>query len=381
VRASRPPAQPLTFHVVVYRERPSPLLMLVPRAKIPILPQHSSGLRYLRFLLCDSSIASLPCNALFPVPAMAIDTEAARFFVSAQRGGASFENCLTLGRQLLHVSDREMRQILVDAGMDPKGCPSLFSRSYPDYAEPFWKALGASRADSMDVGDFEGATVTHDLNLPVPDSLIARFDAVCDIGTLEHVFNFLGAIRNALEMVKVGGHFFAVTPANNFFGHGFFQFSPELFFRLLSPENGYRIERMYAVVYGLRHRWYEVVDPDQVRTRVIAINGQPVHLMVQARRLEKVPLLQRFPQQSDYVNMWQTWPQSKARTDLVRLGWLAPWVGRLKNTVLNHAPFLARAIESVVFSSLNRGYSFRNRSCFRPVDKRRLCRSEDSRGQ
>ena len=86
----------------------------------------------------------------------------------------------------------------------------------------------------MDASSFEGATVVHDLNLPITEALKGRFDVVCDAGTIEHVMNFPTAIRNCMEMVRVGGHLILGTPANNFFGHGFYQFSPELWFRLFS---------------------------------------------------------------------------------------------------------------------------------------------------
>ena len=65
------------------------------------------------------------------------------------------------------------------------------------------------------------------MNTPIYGSLKNRFSALLDAGTIEHVFNFPQAIRNCMEMVKVGGHFIQVTVANNFIGHGFYQFSPE----------------------------------------------------------------------------------------------------------------------------------------------------------
>ena len=47
--------------------------------------------------------------------------------------------------------------------------------------------LGSERLESLDITDFEGATVIHDLNKPVSEELKARFDVVFDGGTLEHV--------------------------------------------------------------------------------------------------------------------------------------------------------------------------------------------------
>ena len=61
-----------------------------------------------------------------------------------------------------------------------------------------------------------------------------QFDLVFDGGTLEHVFNFSTALKNCMHMVKPHGRFVSVTLPNNWCGHGFYQFSPELFFRALT---------------------------------------------------------------------------------------------------------------------------------------------------
>ena len=60
-------------------------------------------------------------------------------------------------------------------------------------------------------------------------------------GSLEHIFNFPVAITNLAGMLKVGGTLFVTTPANNLMGHGFYQFSPELMFRVFSDENGFAL--------------------------------------------------------------------------------------------------------------------------------------------
>ena len=107
------------------------------------------------------------------------------------------------------------------------------------YADDLFHGLGATTLDVMDVSGFEGANILHDLNQPVDTRLHNAYDCVFDGGALEHVFNFPLALKNCIEMVKVGGCFITITPANNWCGHGFYQFSPELFYRILSRENGF----------------------------------------------------------------------------------------------------------------------------------------------
>ena len=152
----------------------------------------------------------------------------------------------------------------------------------------------------MDASPFEAASDVHDLNEPIPASLKQRFSAVIDSGTLEHVFNFPQAIANAMEMVELGGHLLLLTPTNNEDGHGFYQFAPELFFRVLSPQNGYSVERMFLREH-LGRRWYEVADCAQIGHRSQFRSRGIAYLYVRARREEIVALFNSWPQQSDYA--------------------------------------------------------------------------------
>ena len=80
---------------------------------------------------------------------------------------------------------------------------------------------------------------------------------VVDGGTLEHVFDYPTALRNAMRMVRVGGHLILNAPVNNFPGHGFYQISPELFFRVLSPQFGFRVhDAVLMELYHPLHRWF-----------------------------------------------------------------------------------------------------------------------------
>jgi hypothetical protein len=128
---------------------------------------------------------------------------------------------------------------------------------------------------------------------------------VIDGGSLEHVFNFPRAIASCMQMLRVGGHYFATTPANNFMGHGFYQFSPELFYRVFSPDNGFAVERMVAYQECWPYVWHDVLDPEQVRQRVTLINRYPTYLLVEGKKVDAVVPFSKTPQQSDYVVLWK----------------------------------------------------------------------------
>ena len=110
-----------------------------------------------------------------------------------------------------------------------------------------------------------------------------------------------------MSAVEMGGHLVIVTTrCNNHVGHGFYQFSPELFFRTLSPENGFE---MRAVLVRARHRWgrwRQVLDPVEAGQRVEMTNAWPTLIYAVARRVSDQPIFASWPQQSDYVAEWKT---------------------------------------------------------------------------
>ncbi|MBV9344128.1 MAG: hypothetical protein JOZ03_03970, partial [Gammaproteobacteria bacterium] len=200
-------------------------------------------------------------------------------------------------------------------------------------------------------------------NLPVPEALLARFDVVFDGGAIEHVFNFPVAISNLMRMLKVGGHLFMATPANNFLGHGFYQFSPELMFRVFTAENGFEIgsvqlvEARYPSPELTRNRLaYQVADPAQVHTRVGLLSKRPVLMLVHARKLAERTLFERAPLQSDYVSEWAAARDAQPAQP-------APASWRSRVAVLLPQP-LRVALQGW---SQRRHYSFANERFFRRV--------------
>jgi hypothetical protein len=219
--------------------------------------------------------------------------------IGAREAGVSFERTATLGRQNLFVGPHEIDALCRDYGMN------LGAVSKSEYADDFFRTLGAKVYVPIDASAYEGAVEVHDMNDPIPVPLRGAFDTVVDGGTLEHVFNFPTAIKNCMELVRVGGHVLLQTPTNNYCGHGFYQFSPELYFRVFSPENGFRLQRMIAHEAYPHSQWYEVSDPAEVGARVELIGSDHrVLLLIRAQRIEETTIFGKPPQQSDYSVAW-----------------------------------------------------------------------------
>jgi hypothetical protein len=232
---------------------------------------------------------------------MGLDSASAMLLCAAKMVNADFSSVAMIGRQALFPDHRTLRRVFDVLGIDRDA--RQFLRQH-QYSEEFLTLLGANHIDSVDVSPYQGATILHDMNQPIPPELCERFTVVHDGGTIEHVFNIPQALKNCMEMVRVGGHFTQVNITNNYCGHGFWQISPELIFRAFSPKNGYQVEAvlMHEVVRG--GAWYLVSDPDEIRARVQLCNSQPTYILTIAKRIAKAPIFQQPPQQSDYVRMW-----------------------------------------------------------------------------
>lgn len=210
-----------------------------------------------------------------------------------------------IGRQMMNLDARQLRLAHAEAGtpLDESEALGLLPH-YASFAEPWLSSLGAKCVESVDFADYEGATILHDMNTELPSSLENRFSAVIDGGSLEHIFNFPVAIRNCMKMVQPGGHFLSISPANNWMGHGFYQFSPELFSSIFSPPSGFVLKDMLLAEWMKPGHWYRVRRPQDAKRRVTLRNGHPVYLYVIAQRTETGTPPLFFPSQSDYVAVW-----------------------------------------------------------------------------
>jgi len=214
-------------------------------------------------------------------------------FLRHVAGTKPFGETATIARQEVHVN------------------PLVLGRALPlrpDYVhEAYCESLltgyfGATRVDSIDNSDFENATIIHDMNQPLPPEHQGRYDTVLDLGCIEHVYNAPQALWNASALLRPGGQVIHVLPANNYCGHGFWQFSPELFFSLYAGANGYAETEVFLADYPDKWRWWKVAAP-QGGQRVNVLSTSEVYVMVRSVRAGDTFSHDRV-QQSDYAFEW-----------------------------------------------------------------------------
>jgi hypothetical protein len=286
----------------------------------------------------------------------------ARMLWEAKLRGTSFRKTLTIGHLLLFLHPPEVRsfQKAYRTAYPNSSLDALAQYRWGDYSDCFLRAfLGVEELEILDYSAYEGATLIYDLNQPVPESLHGRFDAVIDAGTLEHVFNFPVALANLMKMVKVGGSIFITTPANNLCGHGFYQFSPELFFRAFTAVNGFNLLKVVFLECGFPsievvpvRRAYNVTDPAALRQRVGLLSKRPVAMMVEAVKTADSSPFAVFPQQSDYEVIWNQVPRSESK------GFRA----MAKHAVRKLPSFVRNRIVGHYYACM---YSFANKSFYR----------------
>ena len=271
---------------------------------------------------------------------MGVERNAAALLLKMRSDGVRFGRVVTLGRQHLHLDGDTHARLLQKIGVPAAG-------ARPPYADALFTALGATAVDSIDASNYQGATIVHDLNVPLRESMRGQFDLVFDGGTLEHIFDVARALRTSMELVRPGGRFVSASIPNNWCGHGFYQFSPEFFYRALSPANGFTVVEMYiADVDGRRS--FSVHDPAAVGARVELCNSDPLYLLVHARRDRECNIFAAMPQQSDYVRDWSDPELPDERPPLAPAAWKAlPFirhVRRIRQRALSRRRRLERSL-------------------------------------
>jgi hypothetical protein len=152
---------------------------------------------------------------------MALNLNAIRMIAPALKG-----DVLSLGYPDLLITAGQCKETL---GCTPTRFNKLARWHEIDFDPPetwhVFELLGANLT-CVDYAQIRGGERIADLNLPQD---LGEFDLVIDPGTTEHCFNVGQALLNAARAVKVGGYIFHTSPMT-MVNHGFYNFSPTLFY-------------------------------------------------------------------------------------------------------------------------------------------------------
>jgi hypothetical protein len=221
---------------------------------------------------------------------MGIDFHSLRFIEFARKR-RPLGRVLTIGRQGLDIPEEQLRGLL------PLKPGYVHQRFVEEVLKDYFGALAV---DAVDFSDFEGARYIHDMNKPV-GAEIGGYDTIIDAGCLEHIYNVTQALANVSRMAAPGAAILHVLPAINCCGHGFWQFSPELFFSLYSEKNGYRETQVFLASLTDAKHWFEARMPGPGH-RLEIHSPDPAYLLCRTRR--GLAVSHDNVQQSDYLAKW-----------------------------------------------------------------------------
>jgi len=219
---------------------------------------------------------------------MALTFHAFKFLEKLKKNNLNFGETLTIGRlnNLLEKEDFKLLNIQIDQNV---------------YADKLLKQhFNLLSLNALDYSSFEGADIIHDLNIPLENSN-KQFNTIIDFGTSEHVFNVTECLKNISNLCKINGHIVHCLPANNNCGHGFWQFSPELFFNIYDNTNGFDETEIFLINLFDKKNWYKI-NKQKIGERLELNSKEPLYLLVKTKKIGK-NLYQNI-NQSDYEQQW-----------------------------------------------------------------------------
>ena len=203
----------------------------------------------------------------------------------------NFGNVLTLGKQEIILTNEDKKRL------------NLFEKDYvnDEYIDKLLvDKFKANSVKSVDNSSFEGADIIHDMNKPI-ENLNEKFDTIIDFGTSEHIFNVVENLSNISKFCKNNGIILHSLPANNNCGHGFWQFSPELFFSLYSENNGFSDTEIFVFNTHNKYEWWKV-EKQKLGERLEISSDAPLYVLV--KTIKKSETQNKDVQQSDYIERW-----------------------------------------------------------------------------
>jgi SAM-dependent methyltransferase len=239
---------------------------------------------------------------------------------------APFGHTATLGRQNIHLSDEVLQETF---RLPP-------AKRYGPFCEDLLiEQFGAASVTSFDASEYEHANVLHDMNKPLDHD--RQYDTVIDFGTLEHIFDVAVALKNFATICKSGGRIIHALPANNYNGHGFWQFSPELFFSLYARSNGFADTEVYIAELNDERNWWKAAVPAN-GVRVEYTSASRSYVLVLTRK--EVSDFSQNVQQSDYLVNWEHGP--------IRVATERRSMRTVAHSALNRVPLIGRRLAQAV---------------------------------
>jgi len=290
------------------------------------------------------------------------------FMEQSKKQAFANRHLLTIGRQGIcfpvddlkawaHQSDFQLDEVQLECSIRENRFPT---------DEEFFRSLGFLTVDSMDCSEYEGASIICNLNNDIPEELYSRFDVIYDGGSTEHMFNIPKAFENYNKMLKVDGLVIHSLPSTGCLDHGFYMFSPTLFYDYYT-QNQWDIVDFYMlnVPCDSFSTWdiYEYGEPGPMLEDV-AFAGRWTIFFIARKRAEST--YRNDIEQHFFKNLWKNKPLEAVEADPVTIE--PQELGLVRQTYRMLPEEFRIAVRSALFSSKPASEPVNKPIPFRKVD-------------
>lgn len=143
----------------------------------------------------------------------------------------------------------------------------------------FFDLFTDAKFNAIDVSDYEGANIVHDMCTPAPDSLHERFSFIYNGSCMDNLSDSFSFLKNVSRMLAPGGVVMHIEHGSRVRG-AYVMYSPDYFFDYYAV-NGFEDCKVYAAVYNPANnhtsqrwsvfQWYP--HGDEKASRIYGVDG------------------------------------------------------------------------------------------------------------
>ena len=130
----------------------------------------------------------------------------------------------------------------------------------------FLRALGIPKFHALDVTDYEGADIIHDLGTPIPEEYACKYDFIFNGSCFDNMFNPGMAMMNLSKLLKPHGRMMSIETATSL-NSPYVMFSPGWFYDFYVTNDYKRCEIFLGSVTGHDQLFYGPWEVDYVNVR------------------------------------------------------------------------------------------------------------------
>lgn len=167
---------------------------------------------------------------------MAIYRQIAQMFLQEHKYKPITGDILTIATQRVNLTQDQALKLIDNEGVPIRDVGSVeidastVGRTGENITcNSFFDLFTDSRVRALDVTDYEGADIIHDLSDPLPDEMAEQHDLVFDGGCLDNLFDPAMALRSMARLVRPGGRVVTMV-IGSYYPSAYLMFSPDWFY-------------------------------------------------------------------------------------------------------------------------------------------------------